>query len=101
MWRRPSRRRGASLTSDTTGLEREPTLDGVHDFLDRDVQQTHAILGAPAEMMTTADGVARDGDVARGKRSISRRPRRPVDADERGADGRCDVCGTGIARDHE
>ena len=56
---------------------------------------------AAPQVMALADAVARHGDVVRRPRTVARRTRRPVDADDRRADGRGDVRRPGVARHHQ
>src|SRR5438093_12706011 len=81
---RATRKRASSRVaigaSDTGRLCRETPVNGGGDLADVDVEQPQPIAGAQPQMMSRAGPVARNGDVARRERSVSRRPRRPVDA---------------------
>src|SRR5207253_9987502 len=85
--RRRASSRVANGATDTGRLCRETPVNGGGDLADVDVEQTHPIAGAQPQMMTLAGPVARNGDVARRERPVSRPPRPPEDADDRDADG--------------
>src|ERR671931_2276396 len=54
MCRGPSFCNRVCCTSDTTRLQRQPTVDRRDDFFHRHIEQTHARLPAPPQVMTAA-----------------------------------------------
>src|SRR3954470_10565643 len=87
--------------SDTFRLRTEPPLDGVEHFGHLDVEQAHAIARAAPQVMTLTCRVARHGDVERRHRTVARRTRRSVDADNRRAQRGGDMRRTRVARYHQ
>ena len=79
---------------------REASFDGVEHLGNLDVEQAHALARAAAQVVTLAYAVSRHGHVQRRHRSVARRARRPVDADNRRPDGGGDMCRTRVARQH-
>src|SRR5512139_3088957 len=92
--RRPTRLRAGG----TCG---EATVDGINDFLNRDVQQTRASLAAPSLVVASAGIVPGDNLVVVLPRAVPGRVGRTVDADDGHAHGRGEVQRTRVAPDEE
>src|SRR6476659_8831872 len=91
-----SRASAATSVSNTARLRGQAAFDGGDDFVRADVEQAHARQAAAPQVMTLADGVARDGDVERRHRTVANRTRRAVQADDRRPDGCGNVRRAGI-----
>src|SRR5262249_26268392 len=85
------RARPATNGANTARLRGETALDCGDHFRSIDVEQAHARQPAATQVMALADRVARDSDVERRHRTVSRRACRTVEPDDRRADGSRDV----------
>src|SRR5438105_12376277 len=74
-----SRASAATSVSNMARLWRQAAIDCGDHLRRLDVEQAHARQPAAAQMMTPTDRVTRYGDVERRHRTVSHRPRRPVD----------------------
>src|SRR6476469_1190188 len=96
---RGTRSRARRRTKSGTAMlgSRKTTFDGREHFVHLDVEQAHPLDLALPKMVTLTDRRPRHGFVLGHPRAIPLGPRRPVNADDRRADGGGDVSGTGVA----
>src|SRR5262249_42331612 len=95
-----SRARRRTKSGTATFCSREAAFDRREHFVDLDIEQAHPLDLALPEVVTLTDRRPRHGFILRHPRSVPLGPRRPINADDRRADGGGDAGGTCIAGTH-